>query len=155
MKAQIENTDSVIPAPALPTTAKVLVNGKAISFDAYTIDGNNYFKLRDLAKVIKDTEKQFDVSWEAENKTINLISGKAYTEIGGEMIPGDGQEKTSVPNTSIILKDGIQVYLGAYTIDGNNYFKLRDIAQAFNIGVTWDQESKTIIIDTSKDYVAE
>jgi hypothetical protein len=155
MKAQIENTDPAIPVPALPTAAKILVDGKEVSFDAYTIDGNNYFKLRDIAKVIKGSEKQFDVVWEEANKTINLISGKAYTEIGGEMAPGDGKEKTSVPNTSIILKDGVQVYLEAYTIDGSNYFKLRDIAQSFNIGVTWNQESKTIVIDTSNSYVAE
>ncbi|NLE01984.1 MAG: hypothetical protein GX640_19140 [Fibrobacter sp.] len=43
--------------------------------------------------------------------------------------------------------------LKAYTIHGNNYFKLRDIAQAFNFGVIWDRIDSSIYIDTSIDYV--
>lgn len=139
---------------AAPTASKVLVNGRSISFDAYTIDGNNYFKLRDLAKAVNGTQKQFDVTWDGEKNIINLISQKAYTAAGGEMMPGDGKEKTPVLNTSIIYKDGVEIPLNAYTINGNNYFKLRDIAQAFNIGVAWDGTTNTIAIDTTTDYVA-
>ncbi|MGE5678989.1 MAG: stalk domain-containing protein [Pseudomonadota bacterium] len=158
MKSQNPSTTKK-PEPAqvlnaTPTSGKVLVNGKTVSFDAYTINGNNYFKLRDLAKAVNGTEKQFDVTWDGTKKTINLVSGKAYTAVGGEMTPGDGKAKTPVVNTSAILKDGTIAPLGAYTINGNNYFKLRDIAQAFNIGVTWDPASKTIGIDTTIDYVA-
>ncbi len=138
---------------AVPTASKVLVNGKPISFDAYTIDGNNYFKLRDLAKAVSGTQKQFDVAWDGEKKTINLISNKIYSAVGGELTPGDGKEKTPVLNASLILKDGVEVPLNAYTINGNNYFKLRDIAQAFNIGITWDGTTNTIGIDTSTGYV--
>jgi hypothetical protein len=139
---------------AIPTASKVLVNGQPISFDAYTIDGNNYFKLRDLAKAVNGTQKQFDVTWDGENETINLISQKAYTIVGGEMVPGDGSEKAPVLNTSKIYKDGEEVSLNAYTINGNNYFKLRDIAQAFDIGITWDETTNTIGIDTNTGYVA-
>ncbi|MGO4373315.1 hypothetical protein AB4Z21_21620 [Paenibacillus sp. MCAF20] len=42
--------------------------------------------------------------------------------------------------------------LKAYNIGGNNYFKLRDIAKVFNIGVTWDASTSTIGIDTSLAY---
>ena len=139
---------------ATPTASKVLVNGQPISFDAYTINGNNYFKLRDLAKAVNGTQKQFDITWDGEKKTINLISQKTYTIVGGEMVTGNGKEKSPVLNTSIIYKDGEEVSLNAYTIDGNNYFKLRDIAQAFNIGVTWDGTTNTVTIDTTTGYVA-
>lgn len=145
------------PAKALkatPTTSKVLVNGKAVSFDAYTIDGNNYFKLRDLAKIVKGTGKQFEITWNGEKRAINLISNKAYTLIGSEMAKGDGKEKVPVINTSRIYKDGVEVSLIAYTINGNNYFKLRDVAQSFNIGITWNEAARTIGIDTTTGYVA-
>ncbi|NLK36233.1 MAG: hypothetical protein GX301_12515 [Gracilibacteraceae bacterium] len=148
--------EAAVPAKelkAMPTASKVLVNGKAISFDAYTIEGNNYFKLRDLAMSLSGTQKQFDVSWNEEKKIINLISDKAYTVVGGEMSPGDGNEKTAVMNVSVILKDGLELPLNAYTINGNNYFKLRDIGQAFNIGITWDEATGTIGIDTEADYI--
>lgn len=137
---------------AAPTTAKVLVNGVATSFDAYAIDGSNYFKLRDLAKVVSGTKKQFEVAWDAGKNAINLKSGKAYTPVGGELTKGNGAQKAASPCTSSIYKDGAAVTLTAYTINGNNYFKLRDVAQAFDIGVTWDAKTATIGIDTAISY---
>ncbi len=140
---------------AVPTASKIVVDGKSISFDAYNIDGNNYFKLRDLAMVVTDTKKQFDVTWDSEKKTIDLVSNKAYTVVGGELAKGDGTKKKAALSTSDIYKDGEIVKLTAYNIKGNNYFKLRDIAKAFNIGVKWNSETKTVEIDTNSDYIDE
>lgn len=140
---------------ALPNSSKVMVNGNETAFEAYTINGNNYFKLRDMAKVVSGTEKQFEVGWDNVNKTINLLSNKKYTEVGGELAKGDGREKEGILNKSQILKDGKEVDLTAYTINGNNFFKLRDLASAFDIGVTWNNDSKTVGIDTSIPYLAE
>jgi hypothetical protein len=137
---------------ASPTAATVLVNGTNTSFDAYEINGNNYFKLRDLASVVSGTNKQFEVSWDGARNAINLISEKGYTKIGGEMAAGGGTSKTAKLSTASIYKDDVLINLTAYTIDGNNYFKLRDIAKAFDIGVTWDGKTSTIGIDTSISY---
>ena len=142
-------------ATAKPTTSKVNVNGSGASFDAYNINGNNYFKLRDVAKIVNGTEKQFEVEWDTKIKAINLISNRSYTAVGGEMTNGDGKSKSASLNTSKIYQDGSEVSLTAYNINGNNYFKLRDIASAFNIGITWDGKTNTIGIDTSKSYTAE
>ncbi len=138
---------------ANPTNSKVLVNGKEVAFDAYTIDGSNYFKLRDLAFVLNGTEKQFEVGWDNASKTITLTSGSAYTANGSEMAKGSGAQSASV-SASKLLIDGKEVSLTAYTIGGNNYFKLRDIGQAFDFGIGWDNASKTITIDTSTGYTA-
>ena len=138
---------------ANPTNSKVLVNGKEVAFDAYTIDGSNYFKLRDLAYVLNGTEKQFEVGWDNASKTITLTSGGAYTANGSEMAKGSGTQSASV-SASKLLIDGKEVSLTAYTIGGNNYFKLRDIGQAFDFGIGWDNASKTITIDTSAGYTA-
>ena len=138
---------------ANPTNSKVLVNGKEVAFDAYTIDGSNYFKLRDLAFVLNGTEKQFEVGWDNASKTITLTSGSAYTANGSEMAKGGGAQSASV-SASKLLIDGKEVSLTAYTIGGNNYFKLRDIGQAFDFGIGWDNASKTITIDTSAGYTA-
>ena len=138
---------------ANPTTSKVLVNGKTVTFEAYVIDGNNYFKLRDFAQAVNKTAKNFEVTWDGKNNAINLISNKAYTSAGGELTKGDGKAKVATPTTSKIYKDGKEISLTAYTIGGNNYFKLRDMAKAFNIGVFWDGATNTVIIDTTKDYV--
>lgn len=78
---------------------------------------------------------------------------KTYTIAGGEMTPGDGKGKTPVMSDSVILKDGVELQLNAFTINEDNYFRLRDIGQTFNIGITWDETTRTIGIDTAADYI--
>jgi hypothetical protein len=124
-----------------------------IEFEAYTINGNNYFKLRDLATAVRGSEKNFEVTWDGAKNAINLISHHDYTSVGGELAKGDNKAKAAMVCSSTIYKDGDLINLSAYTINGNNYFKLRDITQAFNIGVTWERSTNSVIIDTSKDYV--
>lgn len=135
-----------------PTNATVLVNKNMVQFDSYLINGYNYFKLRDLAKAVDGTEKQFEVKWNDEKKSIELISNKSYTEVGGELVAGNGKEKLATLNSSTIYKDGEKIDLEAYTINGNNYFKLRDIAKIFDIGVIWDEDTQTVGIDTTTGY---
>lgn len=157
----IADTPSESPVPETkeinvnPTTSTVLVNGKAVEFEAYNIDGYNYFKLRDLAQAVNNTEKNFEVTWDGVNNAINLFSNTPYTPVGGELVKGDGTAKIATPTTSRIYKDGEEISLIAFNIEGYNYFKLRDIAKIFDIGVTWDGANNTIIIDTSISYVEE
>jgi len=146
---------TIITVEAKPTASTVLVNGKQVEFDAYHINGNNYFKLRDLAQAVNNTEKNFEVVWDGTKKAINLISNQPYTPVGGELTKGDGKAKDVKPTSAKIYIDGEEISLTAYHINGNNYFKLRDIAKIFDIGVSWDGATKTVIIDTSTGYVEE
>ena len=150
------NTATSTPSSltAIPTSSTVLVNGKSAAFDAYNINGNNYFKLRDLAYVLSGTGKQFDVGWDAVNNAISLTSGKAYTITGGEMSAKGSGNKSALPTSSTIYLDGKQVSFTAYNIDGNNYFKLRDIGQTFDFGVGWDATTNTITVDTNAHYTS-
>ncbi|MDR1217732.1 MAG: leucine-rich repeat domain-containing protein, partial [Oscillospiraceae bacterium] len=133
----------------------VLVNGENILFDAYNINNNNYFKLRDLAHTLSGTKKQFEVSWNGETKAISLTSGAAYTPVGGEMSSKGAEAKTAAPTGSAVYLDGTKVSFTAYNIENNNYFKLRDIGQALDFGVEWDGENQTVKIDTDKGYTPE
>lgn len=139
---------------ATPTASTVLVNNAKIEFEAYNIKGNNYFKLRDLAYVLNGTAKQFKVSWDGVNNAISLTSGELYTVVGGEMVKGSGNTKTATPTSATVYIDGKEISFTAYNIDGNNYFKLRDIGNAFDFGVDWDERTSTIIIDTNKGYTS-
>ena len=148
---------AVIPAPAIaaPTSSTVLVNGENVAFDAYNINGHNYFKLRDLAYTLSNTEKQFEVGFDNAQNAISLTSGEPYKEVGGEMASKGAGSKTANPTSSIIYLDGEEVSFAAYNIDNNNYFKLRDIGGTFDFGVDWDGARNTIVIDTSKGYAPE
>ncbi len=136
--------------------AKVLMNGKAMTLEAYTINNNNYFKLRDIAMAINGTEKQFEVSWNGANNAFSLTANKAYTPVGGELSVSEMPiQKTAVITDSRIYLDGRETQLAAFNIGGYNYFKLRDIAKALDFSVTWDEKAGTIGIDTSQTYGAE
>ena len=148
-----------VPAPtveAIPTTANVLVDGDTTAFDAYNIAGNNYFKLRDLAYVLNGSEKQFSVGWDGELGVITLVVGEEYEAVGGEMTEkGDAEKKAAVSSTATVYINGEAVALTAFNIDGNNYFKLRDLGTVFDFSIAWDGELNTITIDTSLGYTAE
>jgi hypothetical protein len=140
---------------AKPTASRVVVDGQNLSFDAYNINGNNYFKLRDLAYALSGSQKQFDVGWDGAANAITLMSGKAYTAVGGEMASKGAGDKTATPTSSKITLNGGEVSLTAYNIGGNNYFKLRDIAQVFDFGVFWDGDNNMIFINAGNSYTPE
>ena len=151
-------------ATANPTTSKVYVNGKEVAFEAYNINGNNYFKLRDIALTLRGTEKQFEVVWDPTikmdigEKTFNgaivMTPKKAYTTVGGEMKKGNGEVKQANLTTSPILMNNRIVSLTAYNIAGNNFFKLRDLGNTFDFNVSWDSNLKAIVINTAESYDA-
>ncbi len=155
VRKELAQQTPVQTATALPTAAKVTVNGAVVEFDAYNINGNNYFKLRDIALALNDSEKPFEVSWDASKNAINLLTNSLYTPVGGELMRGNGLTKPCILTTSKIFKDGSEVNLTAYNISGFNYFKLRDLGAAFNFSVAWDGTSKTIAIDTKSEYMPE
>lgn len=151
-----ETPIQVQEAIAKSTASKVVVDGKDVSFEAYNIDGYNYFKLRDLAMAVTGSEKQFEVTWDGEKNAINLVSGEVYTPVGGEFAVSSGAESVkAVLNQSKIYIDGEEIALQAYTIGGNNYFKLRDVGEIFDFGVAWDGNLNQIEIDTSVGYVVQ
>ncbi|MEG1878956.1 MAG: hypothetical protein RR211_04945, partial [Pseudoflavonifractor sp.] len=150
---------SLLPGAALaagvtatPSATKLMVNGKAVSADAYLINQNNYIKLRDLATMINGTGKNFEVKWDGAKNAINLLSATGYTPAKGDMTPGDGKSKPATPSTSKIYVDGVEAPLKAYLIGQNNYFQLRDVMKTFNVYVGWDGATGTATLDTSKGY---
>jgi Copper amine oxidase N-terminal domain len=134
----------------------VMIDGEKMAFEAYTIDGYNYFKLRDLAMALNGSKKQFDVTWDGSKNAINLLTNQAYSVAGGELLPsGQTQNQNAIAATSNLYIDGNEITLTAYTINNYTYFKLRDVGQAINFGVSWDGSANTIRIDTASDYRSE
>ena len=138
-----------------PTASTVYVNSTARAFEAYNIEGYNYFKLRDLALVLSGTQKQFAVGYNEETRAITITIGNPYTVIGGEMAQGDGKPKDAIPTPSTIYLNGAVLDLVVYNIGGNNFFKLRDLMEAIDVYVGYDFATNAVSLDTSRGYVAE
>jgi hypothetical protein len=131
-----------------------MVDGKNGAYEAYNIDGNNFFKLRDLAMTINGSSKQFQVGWDGTNNAINLTTNVAYTPDGKELvISANPTAKEATLTASKIYLNGEEVQLTAYNIGGNNYFKLRDIGRIIDFAVTWDGDLNMIGLDTSNGYI--
>ncbi len=139
-------TPRVINRQAAPSRHKFTVNRKSVSLEAYVIDGNNYCKLRDLAYALNGTTAQFNVNWIAAQKTVEIISGRGYTQSGGGRALSAKQAKST---SSRILIDGKYQDLQGYNIDGSNYFKLRDLQEYLDFEIDWDAKTSTVHISTS------
>lgn len=130
-------------------TQEMYVDTEKYSVLAYNINDNNYFKLRDIAKMLDGTIKSFDVEYDGETNSINMRSLFPYTAAGGELTPGDGAERTAQASTAFLTYDGMPVKAACYNIDGNNYFKLRDVTDALDCRVEWDSKNQLIKVYTS------
>lgn len=153
------NEKRVVPAPvnetATPTASKVIIDGKEIAFDAYNIKGNNYFKLRDLAFAVRDSEKPFNLIWNGKLGIVQLDDFVVYYPTGGELAKGDGKVKTATLNTAPTYSNFELKNYTVYNIGGNNYYKLRDICGELNYDLVWDGAKNSILIDTTKVYIAD
>ena len=59
------------------------------------------------------------------------------------------------PTASTVYVNGTATAFEAYNISGNNYFKLRDLMEAIDVFVGYDNATKAITLDTSKGYEPE
>ncbi|NLP30043.1 MAG: copper amine oxidase N-terminal domain-containing protein [Clostridiales bacterium] len=150
VKDEDDSVDLVVNAE--PTDASLLIDGEEMAFQAYEINKYNYFKLRDLAMVLSGTDKQFEVIWDEDKQAIVITTNTPYTVQGGELEIKDTGIQTGMANESTIYLDGQEVNMVAYNINGNNYFKLRDLGEALDFAVIWDAETNSIRIDTKQSY---
>ena len=58
-------------------------------------------------------------------------------------------------STNRILVDGQETHMTAYTINGSNYVRLRDIGKAVGFEVYWDSDAKCVQIESEKPYTGE
>jgi hypothetical protein len=133
---------------AAPSAHSVQIDGAPVNFGAFNIGGNNFFMLRDIAYALNGTPSQFEVTWDGALNAINLITGQAYTPVGGEMDAGGNAATQAVPTTAAVYINGIRANLAAYNIGGNNFFMLRDLAAILPFTVDWDAEAATVLINT-------
>jgi hypothetical protein len=140
--AQVERTS----AYAVPSAHSVHVNGSPVDFRAFNIHGYNFFMLRDIAYALNGSGGQFEVAWDGNRNAINLLTGTAYTILGGEMAAGNTSSAQAAPSTARVYVNGQPVNFLAYTIDGNNFFRIRDLGDYMGFDVDWDAATSSILV---------
>ncbi len=124
----------------------ITVKGEAVEAEIYNINGNNYFKLRDIAALLVGTHAEFGVDFDNEAKEVYIDTDGKYEAVGGELEAAGDKSETCVVSKFAIIVDGEAVDVAVYNIGGNNYFKLRDLASVVGFTVDYDAASRTIEI---------
>ena len=135
--------------PATPTREigqTVYVNDTRVYPTAYNIVGNNYFKLRDIGKMVG-----FGVDWNGETQTVEISSQRISADLEG-MSDVSVSGAVAKRSTQRFALDGYYINVTAYLIGGNNYVRLRDIALQINFCVEYDEVNRRVDIYPSLFY---
>lgn len=129
----------LIPLPTVSATAniKLLVNGKDItSLSAPVIDNDRTLvPVRFIAE-----ELNADVVWDEDNYTVTITRGnrKIFLTIGSHLVEYDDGD-------SCIISD-----VAPRIINDRTYVPIRLISNAFGIGIYWDDETRTVSVQSDK-----
>ena len=143
-----------LTADANKVTVEISANDEKSELQAYNIVGFNYFKLKDICKLL-----DWNVVWDNE-------TSKFYVETD---VPYDGNSIKGGNNLMIFVQDvdvketevffnGVNFDIKGCNINGYNYFKLRDIGNVTMLSikfpgnegkpyclVDWDNDNKMVI----------
>ncbi len=139
---------------ARKTSQKLTLDGKEVNVGFYNIQGSNYIKLRDMAAIMKDTDKKFSVAYDEESKSFIIERYRAYEKVKGDLEEiKDATAKAILSEKDVLIsyseeKDGVYEKRRANTalINGNNYLKLRDLADLAGFYIGYVEATKTIEI---------
>ena len=148
IKQFIDSYDGVNILTAEKSKSRVTVNGKTVDVAGYAVNGSNYYKIRDIAMVLRTTNCKFNVEWDSKRNSIAVETGVKYIITGGELDDDNSTLLDISENTAPIYVDGKESTLTAYTINESNYFKIRDLADMIGFNVEWDAATDTVVIKT-------
>lgn len=134
------------------TTQKVKLDGKDVVIYGYNIDGYNYFKLRDLAAVLKDTKAKFGVEY--KDAMVTLTKGADYKVAETDQKEVKAESKGMLTNDKVMVGDKA-LTATAYKVDDSNYYKLRDLGEALGFGVDYDKATNSVLLMSEKEAAKE
>ena len=92
VSAMAMSTATAMAATPVETTQTITVNGTAVDFEAYNIDGYNYFTLEDMSKAVEFTYEATEevATEETATETVESPSnGTVPVSISNSVIPNE------------------------------------------------------------------
>lgn len=147
IKVFVDQYKGINPLTATNSNAKLLVNGEEVDVFGYAVNDSNYYKIRDIAMLLRDTSARFEVTWDSNLNGISISKGFHYTIVGDEL-NDDGAALNVSQNSAPVFVDGEEMDFLSYNINGNTYFKIRDIAEMADFTVDWDSTLQAVNLIT-------
>lgn len=137
---------TVTATPTRNLGQSVYVDNTRVYPTGYNIGGNNYFKLRDIAALVG-----FGVSYDAASQTVEISTERVQPNTSGITDKAVGGASAKMSNQRIAV-DGKYVRMAAYQIGGNNYVKLRDVAENVGFAVNYENATGKVTVNPSAAY---
>lgn len=150
--AKVEEKKEMKTVDVKATNQKVKLDGKDVVIYGYNIDGYNYFKLRDLAAVLKDSKAKFGVEY--KDAMVTLTKGADYKVAETDQKEVKAMSKGMITNDKVMVGDKALTAM-AYKVDDSNYYKLRDLGEALGFGVDFDKATNTVLLMSEKEAAKE
>ena len=119
-----------------------------VHISGVNINNSNYYKIRDIAMILRGTGARFDLFWNGEQGLIEIETGVKYSPIGNELSEVESIGEAREMKSTLII-DGRKKQLDAYFIDGSTYFKIRDIGEFAGFDTVWNSQTATVEIITN------
>lgn len=125
---------------------KVSIGQANIDLPSIVYNNENYVKLRDFSMLLTNINKDFKLLYNNKSKQISAITAYPYEPIGDELQKLDKVKSANISDARFDI-DNVNHDLSAILIAGHNYFRLRDLADVFNIKITYDIPEKTVYLE--------
>ena len=150
---------SALAADIMVSPHTLTIDGKTVDCRAYAIDGHNYYRLRDLAAALSGTVNCFNVEYDTAADAVVITTGKNYADptplvsynVPNEPYVPSTEPQYYAPSVQKLVVNGKTVTgIDAWAIDGNNYFKLRDLQPILGFELDYDDTAKEVQITTTE-----
>lgn len=118
--------------------------------EIYNINNETYYRLRDIAMLLRGTPAAFSVDYDATTRTVLITTGRDYTPAGGELAGKADHVGEFVKSNQTLVIDGTEKVLKAYNTNGTNFFRIRDLGTSLGFGVDYDAAKKAVLISTER-----
>ena len=120
----------------------IWINGWEADIRGYLIEGQNFVLLRDVAKAL-----DIHIDWEASTNTVVIDTMQPYSG-SASAVPTLVQHTRTSMRFQLIRINGRERLIEAYSINDNNYIRLRSATFILDIGVTFDETTGRVNINT-------
>lgn len=125
----------------------IYIYGTKADLSAYTISHNNYVRARDFGRAAGCS-----VYYDPNISAIFIDEGQPYDASAESQPPASALEAAARPTLQTVYINGKATNIQGYSIDGYNYFPLRDLGKALNWSVLYNGPQKRVEVDPTLPY---
>ncbi|MBS5145670.1 MAG: polysaccharide deacetylase family protein [Butyricicoccus pullicaecorum] len=125
----------------------IYIYGNKANLSAYTVSRNNYVRARDFAKAAGCS-----VYYDPNTSSIFIDEGQPYDASAESQPPATAPKATARPTLQTVYINGKAANIKGYSIDGYNYFALRDLGRELNWSVLYNSPQKRVEVDPTFPY---